>query len=126
MAKRRRVIGTVVVLGGLCASMWAMPSVLQRIEASTGGFQNGSTAGLMDDLRNPKQRGAVDDGGRRQGMVLVVPNQEGLTPEARAALQREAERERDAMEGGGERVIRVVPPPEVPPEAPSEEEGGGK
>lgn len=117
MAKRRRVIGTVVVLGGLCASMWAMPGVLQRIEASTGGFQNGSTAGLMDDLRNPKQRGAVDDGGRRQGMVLVVPNQEGLTAEAKAALLREAEREREEMERKRESVVRVVPP---------EEEGGGK
>lgn len=122
MARRRRVIGTVVVLGGLCASMWAMPGVLKRIEASTGGISKGP--GLLDDLWNPtlKQGGAPDDGGRRQGMVLVVPNQEGLTPEARAALQREAEREREALEGGGERVIRVVPRPE----APSEEEGGGK
>ena len=123
MSRRRRVIGTVVMLGGLCASMWAMPGVLQRIEASTGGLQKGTTAGLMDDLRNPGARMSAtgaDDGGRRQGMVLVVPNQEGLTPEAKAALLREAEREREEMEGGGERVIRVVPR-----EAP-EGEGGGR
>lgn len=96
MGKRKRIIMSGLMLGGLCASLWALPGMLEKVQGMqtlTGIPLAGMEMGVV---------GRVEE----KGLVVVVPSGEGLTAEARAALLREAEKQR-----GGEKkasVVRVV------------------
>lgn len=110
MGKRKRIIMSGLMLGGLCASLWALPGMLERVQGMTSGGAGLTGIPGLDGVSIPGGvpglPGVVEQE-KGKGLVLVVPSGEGLTAEARAALLREAEKQRaEGKKGTG--VVRMV------------------